>query len=182
MSVINALKSDDSAAFREVFNECHHALYGYIIKKTQSEYLAEEIVQITFFKLWKYRHSLKEDIPILNQIFRIGRTTLLNELKKEKYTNKYADHLRHIGKDSYEHVTEQVIYNETELKLNTLIARLPPVRKRVFELSRFNYMSHKEISESLSLSPKTVENHINLALKFIKSFFILLLTLITGSV
>ena len=63
----------------------------------------------------------------------------------------------------------------TERKLEKLIGMLPPVRQRVFYLSRINNYSHKEIAKMLSISPKTVENHINLALKFIKPFFILIL-------
>lgn len=172
MSIIKSLKKDDNAAFSEAFNEYHNALYSYIIKKTQSDYIAEEVVQLTFFKLWKYRQSLKEDIPLLNQLFRIARTTLINELKKEQYANQFKEFKRHSSKNEYEHIIEQISYTETLTKLGELVNILPPVRKKVFELSRFKYMTNKEISEHLSISPKTVENHMTLALKFIKPFFV----------
>lgn len=68
-------------------------------------------------------------------------------------------------------IYKNVFYKETNSKLEKLIATLPPVRRKIFEMSRFKEMSHKEISEKLSIAPKTVENHINLALKYIKTFF-----------
>lgn len=176
MVLIALIKSDDAVAFKEVYNMYHHAVNNFIIKKTQSEYLAEEVVQITFYKLWKYRKSLKEDIPIINQIFRIARTTLINLLKKEKYVSEYQYSIRNLP-ETYDHVTEEILYNESLQRLRLLIEQLPPMRRRVFELSRMNRLSYREISEMLSISTKTVENHINLALKFIRPYFSLIILL-----
>lgn len=177
MNYIRAIKRGDDHSFQEVYYQYHQAIYHYIIKKTQSHYIAEEIVQITFFKLWKYRHSLKEEIPLLMQLFRIARTSLINELKKKQYTEDYHEHQRHFEEDNYSHVLEQVVYEDVQSHLHSLINKLPPVRKKVFELSRFKGMTYKEIAEMLSISPKTVENHINLALKYIKPFFALIIIL-----
>jgi RNA polymerase sigma-70 factor (ECF subfamily) len=45
---------------------------------------------------------------------------------------------------------------------------MPPVRKQVFEMSREQGMSYREIAATLSVSSKTVETHIYKALKQIK--------------
>jgi RNA polymerase sigma-70 factor (ECF subfamily) len=42
---------------------------------------------------------------------------------------------------------------------------MPSVRQRVFAMSRFKGMSYKEIADDLSISVRTVENHIAQALK-----------------
>jgi RNA polymerase sigma-70 factor (ECF subfamily) len=59
--------------------------------------------------------------------------------------------------------------NET---LQEAVQQLPPVRRKVFELSRYHSLSHKEISKRLALSVKTVETHISLALKQLRHLFI----------
>ena len=45
---------------------------------------------------------------------------------------------------------------------------MPPQRKKIFELSRYKGVSNDEIATSLNISKKTVENHLNAALKEIK--------------
>src|SRR6185312_13404206 len=127
---------------------------------------AEEVVQTTFFKLWKYRHTLNEELPLVTQLFRIARTTLINELKKLQHARVYNNYKQYSSAEGYEHIVEETSYIETQLRLKLVVEMLPPVRKKVFELSRFHYLSHKEISQRLSLSRKTIETHINLALKF----------------
>jgi RNA polymerase sigma-70 factor (ECF subfamily) len=57
--------------------------------------------------------------------------------------------------------------DESELKEKVLkgVQQMPPMRRKIFELSRFGGMSYKEIAVELSLSVKTVEHHISRALK-----------------
>ncbi len=173
MCIVTDLKAGDETALNFIFNEYRQAIYFYVYDKTKSTFCAKEVVQLSFIKLWKYRHNLKENVDISYQLFRIARTTMIDELRKvqlnysvENLSNSYT---------KTQDLEEKISYNDTKRKLEKLIGMLPPLRQRVFYLSRINNYSHKEIAKMLSISPKTVENHINLALKFIKPFFILIL-------
>ncbi|MNL56239.1 RNA polymerase sigma factor [compost metagenome] len=57
------------------------------------------------------------------------------------------------------------------------IESMPFVRKQVFLMSRAEHLSHQQIAEKLGISPKTVENHIGLALKYLRRFTLLMLLL-----
>ena len=61
------------------------------------------------------------------------------------------------------------LYKE-EIRLLTMlyVERLPEVRKRVFEASRIEGMTNKEIAEKMHISVRTVEHHIYLSLKGLK--------------
>ena len=103
---------------------------------------------------------------------------MIDELRKQKVLRKVES----AGNRPMQRelVGDVVSYNDTMRKLELLIKQMPPVRQRVFRLSRLNCYSYHEIAQMLSISPKTVENHINLALKFIKPFFpVLFLTPVT---
>lgn len=57
---------------------------------------------------------------------------------------------------------------ETEHKIRILIDLLPNKCRQVFLLSRVEELSYREIAEIMDITPKTVENQIGLALKFLK--------------
>lgn len=168
MSLILKIKTDDIKAFEEVFNTYHRKLYYYVLSKTQSDFQAEEIVQLTFIKLWKYRASLSEDVPLSAQLFRIAKTVLIDEFRKESVSTNYKLHLE-TGRDyDLNTAPSNLFRNDVIMRLQYLLQKMPPIRRKIFELSRFEELSHKEIASRLSISPKTVENHINLSLRFLK--------------
>lgn len=162
MSLILSIQQGDIVAFEQVFDEYHHKLYFFVLGRTHSIYLAEETVQETFVKLWRYRSSLKEEIPISTQIFRIARTVLIDLQRKQKRQENLYKAVD---------LTEQsvTLQPDESVELSNLIAnairRLPPTRRTVFHLSRVEGMSNREIADALSISGKTVENHITLAIK-----------------
>lgn len=170
---IAALKEGDTFVFGELFNEYHQKIYLYILSKTHSPYIAEEVTQITFIKLWDYRRNLDETEPVAKLIFRMARTSCIDLLRKESTKARLAKEERPV--ETYTlHITEGVEVKELQQRMRRAIQNMPPVRRRVFELSRFEFKSHKEIAAILSLSVKTVENHVALAIKQLKNLLALL--------
>jgi RNA polymerase sigma-70 factor (family 1) len=166
---IKELKDGDESYFRKIFDQYHQKLYFFILYKTKSEYIAEEVVQMAFTKLWQCRQTLQEEYTISTQLFRMATTILIDFLRK--YNNKDAVIARldvvniEKGVDS---TTEKMHGAELQKRISEAVNDLPPVRKQVFEMSREQGMSHREIAETLSVSSKTVETHIYKALKQIK--------------
>jgi RNA polymerase sigma-70 factor (family 1) len=170
MHRVSELRNNSEAAFESIFVEYRYPLFNFLYRKIESEYYAKEVVQLTFIKLWRYRHHLDPNVDIAIQLFRIAKTTLIDELRKvqvrEKHYRAYV-----MGPSSSEEVMNQVTYNDTKARLHKLLDLLPPKRREVFELSRIHSRSTSEIAEILSISPKTVENHLTLAIRFIRPFF-----------
>jgi RNA polymerase sigma-70 factor (ECF subfamily) len=167
LNTINLLREGNQLGFRMVFDEYHKRVYAYVYKKTGSAYLAEETMQLTFVKLWKYRRSLNPGFALSTQVFRIAGTTMIDLIRKEK--NK--EHLLKALKGQPEGVSSpDDPFEEKELgnRVRVIVRRMPEMQKKVFEMSRFEEKSHREIALLLSISVKTVENHISRALKFLR--------------
>jgi RNA polymerase sigma-70 factor (ECF subfamily) len=60
---------------------------------------------------------------------------------------------------------------EIQEKLDVAISNLSPQCRQAFELSRYEDLSYREISERMAISVKTVEKHIGKALKILKLQF-----------
>jgi RNA polymerase sigma-70 factor (family 1) len=172
---------DQKKAFDAIYHEYHPEVYDYVQRKIQCSYTAEEVVQLTFIKFWNNRETMPEKIDIRVQVFQIAKTVLIDELRK-KYSKKNSTHLASqaipgLAEPVNHDVTNRVNYKDTRARIEKLLRSLPPVRKKVFELSRFDEFSHKEISKILNISTKTVENHIAQALKYIKLYWCVILLL-----
>jgi RNA polymerase sigma-70 factor (ECF subfamily) len=64
---------------------------------------------------------------------------------------------------------QEADYNLLKSKVDEVVEELPEKRKQIYKLSREEGLSHKEISEKLNITVKTVENQITLAIKHLKS-------------
>ncbi|MCH5684864.1 sigma-70 family RNA polymerase sigma factor [Niabella sp. W65] len=168
----NSTELMDESLFRQVFYNYSKKLYYYILSKTNSQHLANEVTQITFIKLWKYRQNLNREVSISTQIFQIAKTTLIDEQRKEGRLQLNLKKLI-IKQNLFDSNNGDNTYNKLNLKdtqrmFNDALEQLPPTRRKVLQLSRNEELTHKEISDKLSISVKTVEKHIQLALRAIK--------------
>ncbi|MBE9583171.1 RNA polymerase sigma-70 factor [Mucilaginibacter sp. JRF] len=177
MENVHALKQDCLTTYKMVYYQYHQKVYAFVAHKTSSAYLAEEVTQLTFIKLWEKRHQLSTEYDIDVQLFRIARNAMIDELRKDAVRNNLINQLE---RDMNQPYTDTLVDKETLKNVNDAIELLPPTRKMVFKLSRFNNLTNAEIAEMLSISTKTVENHITLAIKQLRrsaisaSFIILL--------
>lgn len=166
MSATQAIRENDHSAFSQVYEKFHRDIYRFIFMKSKSEFVAQEVTQLTFIKLWGRRHTLDVQTPIEVQLFGMARQVMIDELRKESVR------FRHEGQSAETPLTDNLIEALESKDLMQLmeqdIAQMPRVRKLVFELSRNKGMSHKEIAYMLDMSTKNVEQHINKALGQLK--------------
>jgi RNA polymerase sigma-70 factor (family 1) len=178
VNTIAALKKSNLLVFNEVYHAHHKKIYFFILRKTRSSFIAEETTQLTFIKCWKYRESLSEDVDIAIQLFRIARTTMIDLLRKDNVYDQKIIHI--IDRYSFptDEVWERLAEKELKHKLAGALEEMPPMRRKVFEMSRFKGMTYQQIANELSLSPRTVEAHIFQAVKQLKHSLGPLLTLV----
>lgn len=166
MEHIKAIKEDNHQIFTQVYDLYHTQIYSFILLKTRSEYIAEEVTQLTFIKLWKQRNQLNEQLGIHIQIFGMARQVMIDLLRKESNRFKYE------GESANTPFTDSLITAiESKDILQIMeqdIENMPKMRRIVFELSRKQGLTHKEIAQLYSISPKTVEHHIGKALMQLK--------------
>ena len=63
---------------------------------------------------------------------------------------------------------EQYLHSELQERVTAAIDSLPPKCRTIFQLSRFEELTYREIAERLDISVKTVENQMSKALKVLR--------------
>lgn len=152
-------------SFEEIYKLYHGRVFGFCIKYGLGPSDAEEVTQEVFVKIWEARKQLDPERNFHSYLLTIARNVAVDSFKakiKEQATRKYQMSYLESG---FNNIEEAIDYQDLQGKIKTIMMRIPEKRRKVFELSRIKGLSHKEISQELGISTKTVENHIALALQ-----------------
>jgi len=168
MQEITAIKNGSEDAFVEAYQQLHVKLFRFFLKRMKTQDIAQDLTQQTFIRLWQYRHNLSEAFSLDTQVFTIANTVMVDHLRKQASERKHQTALT-------ENMNTEVLYIEHPVKsfevtdyLEAAVNNLPPVRKKIILLRVMHGLTNKEISGQLSISIKTVEDHITKALRHIK--------------
>ncbi|WP_121812268.1 RNA polymerase sigma-70 factor [Mucilaginibacter kameinonensis] len=158
----------DIDAFEEIYNRYWLKLYAAAYKRLKERETAKEIVQDFFTSFWINREQVKIRTSLQGYLFTSIKYLVLNHKRAEAVRNSYAEILLMVG-NSFDNSTEEnYYYKELLERVETEVNLLPPKCRNVFELSRKQYKTNKEIAELMGISEKTVENHLTKALRYLR--------------
>lgn len=160
----------DEKAFAEIFHRYKFKLYGFIYRLTQSQEMAEDIVQETFLRLWKNRDQLDHIEHLSSYIFRMAQNQAITSFKRMAMETMIIRQLLTGEKEFAPSTPEsELALKEMEALFRKAIDNLPPQQKKVYLLSREEGLKHEEIAERLQISRGTVKNHMIQLLRTLRS-------------
>ena len=165
------LINNDEQAFAELYIRYKKKLFAFCFTYLKSADEAEDIVQELFLFIWKSRAFLNPGLSFSSYLYAIARNRVLNYFRNVDIKLKVENILLTRTPQHEEIIESDLVYKEYLLLLKQLIAKLPPQRQRIFNLSREQHLTHKEIAKALKISPHTVQEHISESLRFIKKEF-----------
>lgn len=165
--LICAIKEGDEKAFRVLYESYFYKVINYSCKLLHSKEDAREVAQDVFVKLWNKREYLDPAQSASGLIFRMTKFLSIDRIRK--YQNAFPTIALSDASDIAEPSFETAyLYEELHSAYDKIIAKLPQKRRIIFQLSRNENLSYKEIAEKLNISTKTVEAQIRLALQQIR--------------
>ena len=158
------LKEGDREAFNAVYWRYSPKVYNTVLHLLNDPDVAEDLTQELFLTLWEKREQIQPELNFEAYIRTITRNLTYHYLENALNNKLTAAKL--------DDVDIAVASGEEDLEAESLreyifrvIATFPEMRRKVFIMSRFDRLPHAEIARRLSLSERTVESHIYLALK-----------------
>ena len=153
----------------ESYTDYHQSVYQYIYYKINSKEEAEDLSQDVFLRLMDYNQMLRRD-TVKYFIFTIARNLVTDYLRR---------YYRKLEMDSYMYDMVEHSSNETESRImaedlseleHKRMTLLSQQRRKIYWLNRFEEKSVQEISEELGLSFRTVENHLYIGRKEVRTY------------
>ncbi len=167
--LIDKVKEGDSKAFEELYYIYSERLYYFSLRYLKNREDAEGLVQEIFIKVWENRNGLKQGLSFNAYLFTIAKNTIFNQHRKKVNENAYKEYLRNYLDQHHNKTENDIILADMKKRIDKSIESLPPQRKLIFQLSRNEGLSYKEIAAQLNISEKTVEAHMRLALKTLRA-------------
>ncbi len=159
------LKQDKLRAFKELYGRYWKKLYGEAYKRLKSKESAEEIVQEIFTNLWLKRHSLQITTTVGGYLYSIAGNRVIDRYRRELVRTKYKEAFWAVHSEADNSTEDAIMLRELTYTIETEVRQLPDKCRSVYELSRNEHKTNREIALQLGISEKTVENHLTKALK-----------------
>ena len=166
--LVKSLQKGDVFAFNELFHKYSQKVYNFSIKHLENEEDTKDLIQEIFLKIWDKREKIDENKSFNGFLFTIALNSIRNYFRKKvkdrKLINKWLEETESFS-DTTKLSTE---FRSLEKVVNSIVEQLPPKRRMVFKLSRNEGLSNSDIARQMNIQKKTVENHLNLALNYLR--------------
>jgi RNA polymerase sigma-70 factor (ECF subfamily) len=165
--LLGLLSRGDEVAFTEIYERYWQKLFVIAYNRIKEIETAEDIVHDVFVSLWANRE--KVNIGSLENYLAVAtKYTVLSKINKKERERAY-EKSSSVQASVYDLPIEASLHHKHILELvRKEVEKLPEKCRLIFKYSRDEGMPIKQIANELNLSPKTVENQINKALKHLK--------------
>lgn len=166
--LIELLKGDDESAFTEIYSRYAENMAGFACSKLYSLEDARDLIHDLFVKLWENRKQLIVSSNLKTYLYLLVRHRIIDKIRKNITREEYADGLKSL-RYAYHNSIEQKIYlKELEDTIEKSLNELSPRIKEIYQMSRVEELSIKEIADKLGLAEQTVKNQLSTALKHLQ--------------
>lgn len=155
----------DLAAYRYLFDQHFADLCNFLLIYLHSRELAEEVALEIFTYIWEKRESLAIKATFKSFLFASAKNKAISHYRKTQravFTSLESNELLLSGLSESGEFMEN---NELRALIDSAIEKLPEKSRQIYQLAWEENLSHKEIAEQLGITPKTVENHVGIALR-----------------
>ena len=161
------LKHAGPDVFKEIYDRYWDRLLNAAYKRVKNTETCEEIVQDVFTKLWTNRTSLLFTTGLGNYLYTAVRYNVIDHYRKHSIRENFITSEQVQLK--LDNSTEEYIFlNDLKKHIDMMIAKLPVKCRSVYQLSRIEFKTNKEIASELNISEKTVEGHLTKALQSLR--------------
>lgn len=161
------VKKTRNAAFTILVSEYQRPLYGHIRRMVGSHDDADDVLQNTFIKAWRFIKDFKEESSLFTWLYRIATNEALSFLRKQKKHDVATGEISEVQTKTTDGFTADEITKKLEAALETL----PAKQRQVFDLKYFGELKYEEIAEITETSVGALKASYYHAVKKIEAFF-----------
>lgn len=166
--LVSLLTAGDNIAYTEIYNRYHGKLYIHVFQKLGSREDSKDVIHDLFISLWHNHSKLELKTTLAAYLYTAARYRVFDRISRKQVETKYIKSIELFASQG-EYITDhEVRERELVALIDKEIAALPPKMREIFNLSRKENLTHKEIAVKLNLSSQTVKTQVNNALRVLR--------------
>lgn len=169
-ALVLRLIEGDEDAFCELYAAYKNRLIYFAMRFLKSREYAEDIFQDAFTVVWQGRRFINPDASFSAYLYTIVRNRILNQLRDLANQDKLREQILSQAVDYTNNTKETVFANDLRQFIVRALQQLTPRQREIFEMSREQQMSHREIAEALGISVNTVQESISISLRILRTY------------
>ena len=169
-SLVLRLIEGEEDAFCELYAAYKNRLIYFAMRFLKSREYAEDIFQDAFTIVWHGRRFINPDASFSAYLYTIVRNRILNQLRDLSYQDKLREQILSQAVNYTNETRDEIIANDLRQFISCALQQLTPRQREIFEMSREQQMSHREIAEVLGISVNTVQESISISLKTLRAY------------
>lgn len=165
--ILKSLASGDQQVFGQLFRRYYLKVRSFAYGFVKDPDEADDLAQTVFIKIWD-KHEIFSCVRNFEAyLYTLTKYTIFNYIKSQDSGSVVHDEFPDISDTDTPY--ETLLASDLKLLIDMVVDSMSPQRKMVYILSRVRGLSNDEIAVRLGIHKKTVENHLNLALKELKN-------------
>lgn len=166
--IVILLHTSDKKAINLLYDYYADALFGVIKKIISDEDTAQDVLQETFVKIWRYSKKYDADkAKLFTWLYRIAYNTAIDKVRSQK--NKSGKEVQ-IETSSVYKLTSNAL-NEDVLDIKKHLNSLDEKYQIVINALFFEGMTQQEASEELDIPLGTIKSRLKIGLRELKKIY-----------
>lgn len=165
--LLQLIREGDQTAFRYLFYKYVDGLERFVRCLIRDREAAQEIVLDLFTYVWENRSTLQIQLTLKAYLFQAARNRALTYLRDNR-SPVYMEDVQWIEQSAEDASAMELA--ELHQLIQAAVCHLPAKCQQIFQMSRQQGKTNRQIAQELNLSEKTVEGQITIALRKIRAF------------
>jgi len=167
LNLMQKYLAGDEEAFQLIYKKYSGKVFSYLLKRTKNQELAEDIFQRVWLKFHRSRSAFKETFPLLQWIYVISRSTLIDFYRSKKNSGEHISLDQAFLKDLSSKTDDEILKNENLTREQVRLHWLHTLSRdqiEIFEMHFFDELSYEEMAYELSKSQASLRKIISRSL------------------
>ena len=162
--IMQEVRGGDVGKLELLFDRHHRALFRYFVRLTSDRAWSEDLVQEVFFRILKYRHTWQAETSFRAWMYQVGRNAWLDQAGRRKGEVALPENAGELGSVDTP-ADRQVQTRQEAVLLRRALAAMPPEKREVLVMSRYQELKYEEIASVLKCEVGTVKVRVYRALR-----------------
>ena len=169
--LIDLVKLNNQKALEVLYEKYFYKLCDFANKYLKDVMACEDVVSDVFLSFWLNSRKIKIQTTLRSYLYASVKNRSLTYIRNNTKNIENIEYIKQNISLSHTTVDNKLLYRELENEIDKVISQLPPKRQLIFRMNRLDGLKYKEIAEILSISVRTVQNHMVEAVRFIANHY-----------